>query len=392
MRPIHPFPARMAPEIALEALSDLPKDSTVLDPMTGSGTVLREAVMRGYVAKGFDLDPLAVLISKVGTKRINILRLKETFENLISDAASRRSRNLYLPWIDDDKETSDFVNFWFNNPQKDDLRRIAYFLKKYEVDGVNQDIVNALKLALSRIIITKKSGASLAWDISHSRPHKVKVKNDYDVFEGYRKSVDRLAVQLNFEKKIGTAAICMGDARNLKKIKSGSIDAVITSPPYLNAIDYLRGHKFSLIWFGYSIPEIRGIRSVSIGTERGITIDCEDALEIRKRILEDGALAPSQIKMIDRYIKDAMSLMSEISRVVSKNGKAVLVVGNSCLKETYIKNSSIFEYAGKRSGLHLENSRKRELPRNNRYLPMPTGKQEALGKRMRYEIVQTYVH
>ena len=44
---------------------------------------------------------------------------------------------------------------------------------------------NALKLAISRTIITKKVGASLAWDVSHSRPHKVKTDNDYDVLAGF---------------------------------------------------------------------------------------------------------------------------------------------------------------------------------------------------------------
>ena len=38
IKPIHPFPARMAPELAIDALHLLPKGSLVLDPMAGSGT------------------------------------------------------------------------------------------------------------------------------------------------------------------------------------------------------------------------------------------------------------------------------------------------------------------------------------------------------------------
>ncbi len=41
IKPIHPFAARMAPEIAFEALKGLKKSSTILDHMVGSGTVLR---------------------------------------------------------------------------------------------------------------------------------------------------------------------------------------------------------------------------------------------------------------------------------------------------------------------------------------------------------------
>jgi hypothetical protein len=56
--PIHPFPARMAPGIALEALGESKAPLRVLDPMVGSGTVLAVARARGHHAFGVDLDPL----------------------------------------------------------------------------------------------------------------------------------------------------------------------------------------------------------------------------------------------------------------------------------------------------------------------------------------------
>ena len=39
--PIHPFPARMAPEVALTALDEVAANSIVLDPMCGSGGMTR---------------------------------------------------------------------------------------------------------------------------------------------------------------------------------------------------------------------------------------------------------------------------------------------------------------------------------------------------------------
>jgi DNA modification methylase len=52
-------------------------------------------------------------------------------------------------------------------------------------------------------------------------------------------------------------------------MRRNSVDAVLTSPPYLNAIDYMRGHRMSLVWLGHSLTELRHIRSNSIGAERG---------------------------------------------------------------------------------------------------------------------------
>jgi tRNA G10 N-methylase Trm11 len=50
--PIHPFPARMAPGIALDALAEADTPLRVLDPMAGSGTVLAVARSKGHHAVG----------------------------------------------------------------------------------------------------------------------------------------------------------------------------------------------------------------------------------------------------------------------------------------------------------------------------------------------------
>src|ERR1700677_2170233 len=73
-RPIHPFPARMAAGIALEALGEKKKPLRVLDPMAGSGTVLAVARANGHRAFGVDLDPLAVLLAGVWTQALAAAR------------------------------------------------------------------------------------------------------------------------------------------------------------------------------------------------------------------------------------------------------------------------------------------------------------------------------
>ena len=43
---------------------------------------------------------------------------------------------------------------------------------------------------------------------------------------------------------------------------------MVTSPPYLNAIDYMRGHKMSLVWMGWTIGALRDVRGEAVGVER----------------------------------------------------------------------------------------------------------------------------
>jgi tRNA G10 N-methylase Trm11 len=77
----------VAPEIAFEALKGLKKTSTILDPMVGSGTVLRTVSEHGYNGIGFDIDPLAILMSRVWTTSFNSEKIK-----LLPSAFGRRSR------------------------------------------------------------------------------------------------------------------------------------------------------------------------------------------------------------------------------------------------------------------------------------------------------------
>ena len=83
LSPIHPFPARMAPEIVFHQLRGMASDALVLDPMAGSGTVLRAAAELGHRAIGFDLDPLAVLMARVWTTPFRAKDLPKAAERFV---------------------------------------------------------------------------------------------------------------------------------------------------------------------------------------------------------------------------------------------------------------------------------------------------------------------
>ncbi len=78
-------------------------------------------------------------------------------------------------------ETREFVGYWFAPEQAEDLSRIARVL----INRPRTD--DPLRVALSRMIVTKEMGASLARDTSHNRPHRVADENDFDVFDEFVK-------------------------------------------------------------------------------------------------------------------------------------------------------------------------------------------------------------
>ncbi|MFM9792074.1 hypothetical protein [Streptomyces turgidiscabies] len=384
-RTIHPFPARMAPDIAIDHLKgDTASGSlAVLDPMCGSGTVLAAATANGHSAQGFDVDPLAVLMSKVATQHVDTLVMLEEAERAVSLA--ERSRTKSLPWSDG--ETVKFAEYWFGQSQRTQLHRLSRVINTVADVSVRQ----ALQIALSRTIVTKSPRASLAADTSHSRPHRVMLESSYDVFAGFTKSVKELKRLLDQREVRGTALVGQGDARSLR-LENESVDLVITSPPYLNAIDYLRGHKLSLIWLGYSIPELRKIRSNSIGAERALgepsTERVEAMVDAIKQSVPNPGLLP--IATITRYARDLCLFGNELRRVSKPGARVITVIGNSTLRGNYIQNDSLVCLAYKDSGFRVIDQAERALPENRRYLPVSSANPtSSMAKRMRKEVVLT---
>lgn len=389
MASVHPFPARMAPDLALSSLERL-KRGVVLDPMIGSGTVARAALAKGLSAIGFDLDPLAVLISKVGTTPIDdeiveasLLRLRSAFDELQHDAFE-------LVWIDRSPEAVKFVDFWFAEKQRESLRKYSYLLSQQDICDLSPEVRNLFCVALSKIIVTKKSAASLAQDTSHSRPHRVALDSDYDVAAGFERALKSIRKQISKIPKDTVASIERGDARDLSSLDDASIDAVLTSPPYLNAIDYMRGHRMSLVWLGYTYKELSETRSNSIGSERRPDVPFDQtifgAVKAEMGELED--LSSRNHGMIERYVIDMYRMVAEVARVLKPDCEATFVVGNSCLKGTYVQNSGALAKAGELLGLGTPKTYERDLPAGSRYLPTP--KEGALSKRMRKEVILTF--
>ena len=386
---VHPFPARMAPGIALDVVEKCEEPLRILDPMSGSGTVLAVAQTVKHHAIGIDTDPLAVLISRVWTTAINQVALLDEAATVLNRARRAfvplRTRDAYPKGSDE--ETRRFVRFWFDDYARRQLAALADAI----ADVCERKIRDALWCVFSRLIITKRSGASLAMDLSHSRPHKAFRRAPSKPFSKFMFAAKRVAGGCMDDRRhdsVPPTRVHEGDARSLP-LGNGSVDLVLTSPPYLNAIDYLRCSKFSLVWMGYTLEEIRRIRSASIGTIVGKYEDDDYARDIISKISLQPALYPRQEAILTRYVDDMRQVVSETARVLVDGGRAVYVIGENTVYGTFIRNSRIMEELANDVGLRRVDRHSRELPANRRYLPPPSTRATALDGRIRQEVVLT---
>ena len=183
-----------------------------------------------------------------------------------------------------------------------------------------------------------------------------------------------------------------GDARFISSIGNSEVDAVLTSPPYLNAIDYMRGHRLSLVWLGYNLCALRQVRATrSVPNEVPIML-------MRATFLTKSAdrfcASIASVRDADPWSfgmqRTFTVLCPRLLGCCDRTGRAILVIGNSCLQGTFIRNSAGVIRAAWMVGLRLVHQVERELPSSSRYLPLPLDHHKPLGKRMRTEIVLTF--
>jgi len=390
IRPVHPFPARMAPSIVWDALPKTRNPLSILDPMSGSGTTLVCARSRGHRAIGCDTDPLAILIARAWCADTEPEKLKRRARLVLERARILRKllRGKGSYPRSADRETRQFIDFWFDPGTRRELSALATCISRVR----SQTERTLLWCAFSRMIITKTSGVSLAMDVSHSRPHKV-----YDIapvkpFDLFLKAVAKAADNCPFADGVSDAPaadIRHGDARMLP-VESRSVDMVITSPPYLNAIDYLRGHKLSLVWMGHNISEIRGLRSGNIGSEVSKESISNPAIQKAMKAMANlDTLDNRRLGMIRRYVWDMDKVMKECARVLKRKGRAIFVVGDSAIRGVFVKNSEALLWLAKSHGMSPVSRTTRPLEARRRYLPPPESEKAGgrMQTRMREEVI-----
>jgi len=375
----------MAPDVALQKIEALTSvDAVVLDPMCGSGTVPRLALLEQRQAVASDVDPLAVLITRTACKPAWSVDLEARARELVDQA--RKEPEDLPDWIAGDEATREFVDYWFAEPQRAALSQLARVL----AHRPSRD--DPLRVALSRLIVTKDVGASLARDTSHSRPHKVRATNDFDVFAKLVESARRIEHIGGSQGDVSAAKIRTVDARSLSSfLKPASVDLIITSPPYLNAIDYLRGHRMSLVWLGWSVGALRELRGTSIGTERSLKDPSQALKEMTAEAIPRLADLPGrEQKLVLRFAQDMDRLCRSLARVSKHGGHLVFVVADSQIRGVPVPNSALCRVAALKHGFDFEEGVLRPLPTKHRYLPPPDAGPSTLSARMREEAILTF--
>ena len=367
----HAFAAKFPPQLPRLFIRGLTESGeTILDPMCGSGTTLVEATLANRHAVGVDIDPLAYLQTLVKTTPLDpvaaagaVKHVGERAENLLVCGAISEA-DLEKRF---DDETRRFIDYWFLKKTQFEL---VALLQSIETETRNDDLRRFLQVVFSSIIVTKSGGVSMARDLAHSRPHLDKSKEPRNSIKAFLAKGIRSAEAMKALSGVRAPVdVIKGDARKLP-LQNDSVHLIVTSPPYANAIDYPRAHKFSLVWLGNGISEMTRLRSEYIGTEKirpapaGLPSSIEDILS------QIGERDKRREQIIRQYFFDMFQILREMARVLVPGRAAILVIGPSTVRGIKINTPECIAVLGEHTGLEVVSIRKRELDRNRRMLPV----------------------
>jgi len=167
----------------------------------------------------------------------------------------------------------------------------------------------------------------------------------------------------------GSVELHSGDARTLT-LANESVDLVVTSPPYANAIDYMRAHKFSLVWLGSPIEELSRLRATYIGSERVVGTSLAFLPHRPETVIQQLARKdPRKAKVLRKYFTDMSDAISEMYRVLRPNTAAIIVVGTSTMRGINVETHLCLADIAAEIGFRVVGIADRQLDRNRRMMP-----------------------
>jgi DNA modification methylase len=391
----HAFPAKFPPQLPRAFINNLTlREECVLDPMMGSGTTLVEALAAGRRAVGFDIDPLAVLISSVKTRPIDAVRAVEKGEEIATKAKELLVGDPAVLRVEldgaFDTETREFLNYWFSDETQLELIALKSGIQKVE----DSQLRDFLQLCFSAIIITKSGGVSLAWDLAHTRPHKFRQGEPKSYRHALPEFIKRLSKNASSIKALPDLVrrpeVQLGNAEKID-LPDESVDLLFTSPPYAsNAIDYMRASKFSLVWLGYDIAQLTRLRSKYIGGENVRDFDMEELPSHTSELVEKiSAVNKKRGSALRRYYSEMTRVLKEAKRVLKPDRTAAFVAGSAVMAGIDSEAQRCLGEIGAKVGLDLVEIGVRRLDRNRRMLPVTLKKQteSQIENRMHQEYV-----
>jgi hypothetical protein len=347
------------------------KSAVVLDPFAGVGTTLIQSAIRGHNVVGFEINPYAALAAEAKLKALRVKTdiFDAAIEGMRLDARSWRNGRVAAAIAPQAFQSR--IPFYSEKVKKQVLHALAFTSKIR--DGRVRDL---FRIAFGSVMVSFSNYTyepSLGTRVGAGKP----LIEDADVAAALLEKLRHMRADIEWirteatETRPGTGTVYNEDffTGNLR-LESGSVDLMVTSPPYLNNYHYVRNTRPQLYWLGFisSPDEQKPLEERSFGAFWQVAREKDHVpLALEHRGLELilarlRKLNPEKGKYGGRgwanytasYFNDCDRFLTVLKRVLARGGTGVIVVGNSILQGVNVPVQDLIGDIAKMHGLAVE--------------------------------------
>jgi len=347
------------------------KSALVLDPFAGVGTTLIQSAIRGHNVVGFEINPYAALAAEAKLKalRVNTKTLDSAIEAMRLDA--RSWRNSRVATAVPPQAFQSRIPFYSDKVNKQVLHALAFTSK---IRDVRLRVL--FQIAFGSVMVSFSNYTyepSLSTRVGAGKP----LIEDADVAATLLQKLRHMRADIEWLRseaiktrpgngKVYSEDFFTGNTR----VKSGSVDLMLTSPPYLNNYHYARNTRPQLYWLGLisSPEEQRPLEERNFGTFWQIARGKDDVplafqhgglqrilARLRKINPEKGQYGGGGwANYAASYFNDCDRFLKVLKRVLAPAGTGVIVVGNSILQGVNVPVQDLIADIAKMYGLAVE--------------------------------------
>ena len=364
----HIYPAMMIPQVARSLMEEYKPEGRfelLLDPYMGSGTSLVEASILGVNSIGTDLNPLARLMAKVKTTHYDITEIKKVFSIIQSE----------LVFYSDDKVNScNFEHisnylYWYT---EESLIKLSYLSQLIEKHALCADF---FKVALSEVV--REVSFTRNTEFKRYRMPEEKIKSfNPDVFRLFEEKITRNICGLeeyNSVQSTAVSRICDFNSSNgipVDILPDGSVDMVVTSPPYGDSrttVAYGQFSRWANEWFGHE--NAQKLDSILMGGGKSDT-ELFVTNSIQKELNDIRNLDVKRYYDVVSFLNDYWLSIQNVARTVRVGGVICYVVGNRTVKGIQIPLDYFTAEMFEKCGFEHKTTIVREIP--NKRMPAKT--------------------
>ena len=359
---IHKYPAKFIPQIprfCIESYSDV--GDVVLDPFMGSGTTLLESYILGRKSYGIDIHPLARLIAKVKTTPLQPEKLASAADRLLQEILQDQGNNDdWIPEIPNREH-------WFRPQVLSELATI----KRHIWEMGRGDYQDFFKICFSSIVrkVSNSDDDSLIPEVTtFQKKLDAQGKTSYHAVAKFENTVRNKLIDasemwrtsqevVEKYKENPEVAIIGRDARDIA-LDDSSVDLAVTSPPYASAVHYVSVHKLEMYWLGL-IKDTAELDSRIVGTARAYLSEYRSwepstSIPRLKAVLDEMMEKDKKSAyIVHKYFEGMKKNLSEVNRVLKRNGRYCIVVGENTFRKVRIPTYKILADVALRTGFEI---------------------------------------